>query len=270
MMLRAAVCGCCCSATSERVSCRQMAGTRELVACALGRSPGPDARAAWDRVWGQLLARVLAGEDAVPDGTVQDAIPEVARRLAAAESRRQLLRDRCASFLQTNRGPGPACPELWCEARLQDGSSARLHEGSRGGAPHAELRALRRLAQLRDGGRLLSVEVYLNVSPCSECADAMLGFLRADPGVRLSLHFSSLFAHHGLNHRRGLRALRDAGVRLAVFDDDTWEALASCVQEEEEQQQRMCEAVTANPKARGSKRKLEEDAHEPTPSKRQN
>ncbi|XP_068085161.1 DNA dC-_dU-editing enzyme APOBEC-3H-like [Anabrus simplex] len=137
----------------------------------------------------------------------------------------------CPAFFETNRSTSLAFSELWCTAEYPDGNKKLFHTASRGQQQHAEQQVIQRLQQHTERTTLEPriVHLYMNVSPCSECAEALLSYKAAHPHTIITIKFTSLFAHHATNHRRGLQRMAECGIKLAVFDDRDWDDLTSVI-----------------------------------------
>nr|CAD7407076.1 unnamed protein product [Timema cristinae] len=195
----------------------------------LGQKEKPyDRRTAWDTVWQEIL-KVIVDRGHLPEGTVHDIIPVVQEYIEAKEKQLSTIQEKCPSYLSSNREFSLVFSELWGDVTFQDGRHTYFHRLSKGNPQHAELQVLSYLSELQDGHRPRSVHLYMNVSPCRNCADAVVRFHRSNGDISLALTFSSLYAHHGENHRQGLQALAESGIQLAVFNENQWEALAHCI-----------------------------------------
>nr|CAD7404788.1 unnamed protein product [Timema poppensis] len=178
----------------------------------------------------------LAATDSAGTGLEQPCSFIFCRFLEQSYSRKEVdallstIQERCPSYLSSNRELSLVFSELWGDVTFQDGRHTYFHRQSKGNPQHAEIQVLSYLSELQDGHRPRSVHLYMNVSPCRNCADAVVRFHRSNGDISLALTFSSLYAHHGENHRQGLQALAESGIQLAVFNENQWEALAHCIQ----------------------------------------
>nr|CAD7461944.1 unnamed protein product [Timema tahoe] len=273
----------------------------------LGHKKKPyDRRTAWDTVWQEIL-KVIVDRGHLPDGTVHDIIPLVQEYIEEKEKQLSTIQEKCPSYLSSNRELSLVFSELWGDVTFKDGRHTYFHRESKGNPQHAEIQVLSYLSELQDGHRPRTLQpphatlftmrdfqvnpspslpnnrkleglatgnrererakLYMNVSPCRNCADAVVRFHRSNGDISLALTFSSLYAHHGENHRQGLQALAESGIQLAVFNENQWEALAHCIQNEEKlSQERTNDIVPVV--MRVSKKRQNTDSLQPSQWKR--
>ncbi|XP_049614117.1 single-stranded DNA cytosine deaminase-like isoform X2 [Syngnathus scovelli] len=87
---------------------------------------------------------------------------------------------------------------------------------------HAETRFLENLTTL-DDGRSYTVTCYLSWSPCADCSEALVEFVRDNRNVNLRIFVSRLYYIDEERNREGLRLLNDAGVHLEVMNYEHFE-----------------------------------------------
>ena len=66
-------------------------------------------------------------------------------------------------------------------------------------------------------GEKYRVTWYMSWSPCFECVDEVVKFLREHRNVELSIFAARLYYSKCLEYRQGLRKLSDAGVQVAIM-----------------------------------------------------
>lgn len=69
-------------------------------------------------------------------------------------------------------------------------------------------------------GEKCRVTWYTSWSPCFECVDEVVEFLRSHRNVELSIFAARLYHSKRWEYRQGLRKLLDAGVQLAIMSYD--------------------------------------------------
>ncbi|XP_036093403.1 DNA dC-_dU-editing enzyme APOBEC-3C-like isoform X1 [Rousettus aegyptiacus] len=72
-------------------------------------------------------------------------------------------------------------------------------------------------------GEKCHVTWYTSWSPCFECVDEVVEFLRSHRNVELSIFAARLYHSKRWEYRQGLRKLLDAGVQLAIMSYDDFE-----------------------------------------------
>nr|XP_057932087.1 single-stranded DNA cytosine deaminase-like [Doryrhamphus excisus] len=86
---------------------------------------------------------------------------------------------------------------------------------------HAEIKLKSFMEKLPPG--CYTITCYLSWSPCADCCNKLVDFIRLAENMKLCIFVSRLYYWDNMENKNGLQALGDAGVELKVMHKEEFE-----------------------------------------------
>lgn len=98
------------------------------------------------------------------------------------------------------------------------------------------------------------VKVYMNYSPCSDCADAIIKYKQENPECDITIYFANFYKHYDEENMKGLRRLAKK-VTLGLLGGQEWKEL---IENENLVYPNYADKITCKRKIRSAKRQERE------------
>nr|AKL90515.1 APOBEC-3C [Protopterus annectens] len=85
------------------------------------------------------------------------------------------------------------------------------------GTSHAEMSCINQITKWIDRDETYIMKWYMSWTPCSDCSDKVIEFLKDYTNVRLRIIAARIYYHDNEDNKRGLRSLNKENVKLSTM-----------------------------------------------------